>query len=48
MIEWAHEYGRARGAKMAQVSVDETHERALDFYKRLGYHPSHVGFKRAL
>lgn len=48
LIEWAHRYGRARGAVLAQVATDRVRTRAHDFYRRLGYSDSHLGFKRAL
>ncbi|GAA2245048.1 peptide synthetase [Rarobacter faecitabidus] len=48
MLEWAHEYGRARGAMLAQVTTDEARERAREFYTRLGYETKHVGLKRPL
>ena len=46
MLEWAHNYGRARGAQLAQVTTDEARERARAFYTRLGYRSAHVGLKR--
>lgn len=48
MLEWAHDFGRARGAQLAQVTTDEVRERARAFYARLGYHTAHVGLKRQL
>ncbi|RKW71543.1 GNAT family N-acetyltransferase [Galactobacter caseinivorans] len=48
MLEWAHDFGRARGAQMVQVSADNARERARDFYTRLGYATTHVGLKRRL
>lgn len=48
MVEWAHEFGRARGARLAQVATDETRERSRAFYTRLGYETAHVGLKRQL
>lgn len=48
MLEWAHEYGRARGATLAQVTTDEARSRARAFYERLGYETKHVGLKRML
>ncbi|WP_115790445.1 GNAT family N-acetyltransferase [Arthrobacter silvisoli] len=46
MLEWAHNFGRARGAQLAQVTTDEARERARAFYTRLGYRTAHVGLKR--
>lgn len=48
MLEWAHDFGRARGAQLAQVTTDETRERARAFYTRLGYQTAHVGLKRRI
>jgi GNAT superfamily N-acetyltransferase len=48
MLEWAHDFGRARGAQLAQVTTDEARERARTFYARLGYETAHVGLKRSL
>ncbi|GAA4541290.1 GNAT family N-acetyltransferase [Mycobacterium paraffinicum] len=45
LVEWAHNYGRAHGAQLAQVTTDEARERARAFYRRLGYHAAHVGLK---
>jgi len=48
MLEWAHDYGRARGAALAQVATDEVRTRARAFYARLGYDTKDVGLKRPL
>jgi len=48
MLEWAHDYGRARGAGLAQVATDEVRTRARAFYARLGYDTKDVGLKRPL
>lgn len=48
MLMWAHEYGRRRGAVIAQLTSDRTRTQAHQFYTDLGYEPTHVGFKRAL
>ena len=37
MLTWAHAHGRSHGATLAQVTTDETRERAREFYARLGY-----------
>lgn len=47
-MAWAHEHGRARGARLAQLTSDTTREGAHRFYEALGYEASHVGFKRPL
>lgn len=48
MLEWAHDFGRARGARLAQVTTDEARNRARAFYARLGYETAHVGLKRSI
>lgn len=48
MLEWAHERGRARGATLAQLTIDRSRTRVHAFYERLGYGASHTGFKRTL
>jgi len=48
MLGWAHDYGRARGATLAQVATDEVRTRARAFYARLGYDTKDVGLKRPL
>ena len=39
---------RAAGAAMIQLTTDKTRLRAHAFYDRLGYEPSHLGYKKAL
>ena len=48
MFSWAHDYGRANGAIMAQLTSDKTRLDAHRFYDRLGYAASHEGFKLPL
>lgn len=48
MFTWAQNWGRARGASLAQLTTDAVRLDAHRFYERLGYAPSHVGFKRSL
>lgn len=48
LIEWAHAYGASRGAVLAQLTSDLSRTDAHRFYLRLGYEPSHQGFKRRL
>lgn len=48
LFEWAQDWGREHGATLAQLSTDATRVDAHRFYERLGYTPSHVGFKRPL
>ncbi len=39
---------RAAGAAMLQLTTDKSRLRAHAFYDRLGYEPSHLGYKKAL
>jgi GNAT superfamily N-acetyltransferase len=48
LFNWIHQFGRDRGAQLAQLSSDKTRTSALRFYAHLGYTSSHVGFKRPL
>jgi GNAT superfamily N-acetyltransferase len=48
LVEWAHDYGRAHGAQLSQVTTDGARERAQAFYGRLGYRAAHVGLKRTI
>ncbi|ASK66734.1 GNAT family N-acetyltransferase [Brachybacterium avium] len=48
LFAWAHDWGRAQGAALAQLTTDAVRADAHRFYERLGYAPSHVGFKLPL
>lgn len=48
LIRWAIEEARARGCRLVQLTSDATRTRAHEFYERLGFVPSHVGFKLEL
>ncbi|MBC9955467.1 GNAT family N-acetyltransferase [Yimella sp. cx-51] len=48
MFAWAHEYGRGQGAALVQLTTDKKRADAHRFYERLGYAPSHEGFKLEL
>ncbi|SFC49951.1 GNAT family N-acetyltransferase [Tropicimonas isoalkanivorans] len=39
---------RAAGCKLLQFTSNKTRDRAHAFYERLGFTPSHIGFKRPL
>ena len=39
---------RAAGCTLMQLTTNRTRARAQSFYERLGFTPSHVGYKRAL
>ena len=48
LFEWAHQWGRERGARLAQLTTDAARTDAQRFYDRLGYAPSHIGLKLTL
>lgn len=48
MFRWAHDYGRRRGATLAQLTTDKQRTDAHRFYDRLGYTSTHEGYKLAL
>lgn len=48
LFDWAHEYGRSRGASLVQLTTDKSRTDAHRFYAKLGYEASHEGFKRPL
>ncbi|MGH3743008.1 MAG: GNAT family N-acetyltransferase [Micromonosporaceae bacterium] len=48
LISWAIEESRQRGCQLVQLTSDASRADAHRFYQRLGFAPSHVGFKRAL
>ena len=45
MMQWAIAEGRRRGATLVQLTSDKARDSAHRFYERLGFEPSHVGFK---
>ncbi|GAA1090615.1 GNAT family N-acetyltransferase [Nocardiopsis metallicus] len=48
LLEWAEREARGRGCVMLQLTSDVKRQDAHRFYERLGYEPSHVGFKKRL
>lgn len=48
LLRWACEEGARRGAFLAQLTSDQTRTEAHEFYERLGFVSSHVGFKKSL
>lgn len=48
LIEWAVEESRRLGCSLVQLTSDAQRSDAHRFYERLGFTPSHVGFKLAL
>jgi GNAT superfamily N-acetyltransferase len=48
MIEWAIAMCRTRGCAVVQLTTDKSRRHAHRFYERLGFKPSHEGYKLAL
>jgi GNAT superfamily N-acetyltransferase len=48
LIEWAVEEARARGCRMVQLTTNNARTDAHRFYEKLGFEPTHIGFKRML
>ncbi|GAA3373208.1 GNAT family N-acetyltransferase [Streptomyces sannanensis] len=48
LIEWAVAESRRQGCRLVQLTSDATRTDAHRFYERLGFEPSHVGFKLPL
>jgi GNAT superfamily N-acetyltransferase len=48
MITWAVEESGRLGVDLVQLTSDRSRTDAHRFYERLGFVPSHLGFKRAL
>ncbi len=44
----AESRARAAGASVIQLTTDKSRQRAHAFYDRLGYSPSHLGYKKPL
>ena len=45
MMRWAIDEARSRGAALVQLTSDVRRVEARRFYERLGFAPSHLGFK---
>ncbi|WP_431043247.1 N-acetyltransferase family protein [Streptomyces sp. P1-3] len=48
LIEWAVDTSRREGCALVQLTSDASRTDAHRFYERLGFEPSHVGFKLTL
>lgn len=48
MVTWAIEESRRLGVDLVQLTSDRTRTDAHRFYERLGFVPSHLGFKLQL
>ncbi len=47
-FRWAIERSRARNCSLVQLTTDKTRNDAHRFYERLGFQPSHTGYKLKL
>jgi GNAT superfamily N-acetyltransferase len=47
-MQWAVEECRRRGCRMVQLTTDKSRTDAHRFYERLGFKPSHAGYKMDL
>ena len=48
MMEWAVEHCRERGCGLVQLTSDRQRSDAHRFYEKLGFSPTHTGFKLRL
>nr|WP_240977952.1 GNAT family N-acetyltransferase [Knoellia sp. DB2414S] len=48
MVQWAVQESRSRGARVVQLTSNAVRADARRFYERLGFIPSHTGFKLPL
>ncbi|MAM62205.1 GNAT family N-acetyltransferase [Maritimibacter sp. UBA3975] len=48
MFNWAIDECRARGCSLVQLTTDKARPDAHRFYDRLGFEPTHVGYKLKL
>ena len=48
MIEQAIEFGKNRGIKIFQLTSNKKRQRAINFYKKLGFEETHEGMKLML
>lgn len=48
MFNWAIEQCRSKGCGLVQLTTDKARPDAPRFYERLGFEPSHIGYKLKL
>lgn len=48
MLTWAVNQARTQGCGMVQLTMDASRADAHRFYEKLGFEPTHVGFKMVL
>lgn len=45
LIEYAIRLSKEKGCHLVQLTSNQQRTRAIDFYKKLGFSPTHIGFK---
>lgn len=45
MFEWAISFCKSKGCRLVQLTTDKSRPDAHRFYEKLGFEPSHVGYK---
>lgn len=48
MVRWAVEKCRSKGCSIVQLTTDKSRPDAHRFYDRLGFEPTHIGYKMIL
>jgi GNAT superfamily N-acetyltransferase len=48
LLEWAIAESRGRGCALVQLTTDQERADAHRFYERLGFEPTHIGYKLKL
>ncbi len=48
MFQWAIDYSRSQGCSLVQLTTDKERPDAHRFYERLGFEPTHIGYKLQL
>lgn len=48
MFKWAIDYSRSHGCALMQLTTDKARPDAHRFYDRMGFEPTHVGYKLQL
>lgn len=47
-FEWTFDYCRSRGCVLVQLTTDTSRSAAHQFYEKLGFVATHIGFKKVL
>jgi GNAT superfamily N-acetyltransferase len=48
MLNWAIDYSRQQGCVLMQLTTDKQRAHAHRFYERVGFEPTHIGYKLSL